>query len=86
MSEQLLLKITPTREQFNRFIIIHTHWFCHGSGYRNEEFARQLVEMEKEYSETGSITLSNENYMVEHWQDLVEKNFVLDNNDYPNFP
>jgi hypothetical protein len=70
--------IQPTREQLNRFIIQHVDWFCHGSSTRNEEFARQLIDIEKEYNETGgSITLTNKNYMLEHWNDLVAKNFVL---------
>ena len=80
-----ILKITPTREQWNRFIIIHTKYFVNGSSFRAEEFARQLVTMEKELTETGSITLTNDNNMIEHWNSLVEYQFILDD-DYPNFP
>lgn len=76
--QQQILKIQPTREQLNRFIIQHTDWYCGGSNYRNEEFARQLTEMEKELAETGFITLTNDNHMVEHWQNLIMDNFVLD--------
>ena len=77
-----VLKITPTRDQWNRFIIWHVHVYCVGSGHRNEEFARQLVDFEKEYSTTGSISLTDE-YMIDDWNGLALDNFVLDD-DYPN--
>lgn len=86
MSELEILKITPTRDEWNRFIIEHTDFFCHGSQYRNEQFARQLEILEKELADTGSITLTHK-YMIEHWQSLVENNFVIDDDfDDPNNP
>jgi hypothetical protein len=77
-SEESSLKIQPTRDQWNRFIIQHSDWYSAGSTSRNEEFARQLVRMEKELVETGSVTLTQESNMVDHWQALVENDFVLD--------
>jgi hypothetical protein len=82
--EQQVLKITPTREQFNRFIIWHTETYNHGSKWRDEDFARKLDVFEKELAETGSITLADE-YEIETWQGLVEDNFIIDE-DYPTFP
>jgi hypothetical protein len=80
-----LLKITPTREQLNRFIIWHTDTFNHGSKWRDEDFARKLDVFEKELAETGgSITLTDK-YEIETWQGLVLDNFIIDD-DYPNFP
>jgi hypothetical protein len=75
--QQQVLKITPTLDQWNRFIIWHNHTYCAGSKHRMEEFARQLVDFEKEYSETGSITLTDE-YMIEDWNGLALDNFVID--------
>lgn len=78
MSQQTeqILKITPTLDQWNRFKIWHCHTYVIGSGHRMEEFARQLVNFEKEYSETGSITLTDI-YMIENWNNLIIENFVL---------
>lgn len=77
MSKLEILKIQPTRNQWNRFIVIHTDYYNHGSNYRNEEFARQLEILEKELSETGFITLTDK-YMIEHWQLLSERNHIID--------
>jgi hypothetical protein len=79
-----ILKITPTRSQFNRFIIWHTHVSCHGSSYRMEEFVIQLKAMDREYNKTGSITLDDE-YMIENWQDLKNRDFIIDE-DHPYYP
>lgn len=81
MSQQEILKIQPTREQWNRFIIWHCHVYNAGSQFRDEEFARQLSVYEKELSETDSITLTN-SYQIETWQGLAQDNFTIDN-DYP---
>ena len=83
--EQLtILKITPTRDQWNRFIIWHTECYNHGSKWRDEDFARKLDIFEKELAETGSITLTD-SYEIQTWQGFVSDNFIIDD-DYPNFP
>jgi hypothetical protein len=79
-----ILKIQPTRQQWNRFIIWHTDTYNHGSKYRDEDFARKLDVFEKELSETGFITLTNQ-YEIETWKGLVLDNFIIDE-DYPVFP
>ena len=84
MSQQEILKITPNIDQWNRFKIWHNHTYCAGSQHRMEEFARQLIDFEKEFNTTGSITLQDE-YMIEDWNGLVLENFVIDNN-YPILP
>lgn len=79
-----ILKIQPTRQQLNRFIVWHTETYNHGSKWRDEDFVRKLDVFEKELTETGFITLTNP-YEIETWQGLVLDNFIIDD-DYPNFP
>lgn len=82
--QEQTLKIQPTRDQWNRFIIWHTECYNHGSKWRDEDLARKLVTFEKELTDTGFITLTDR-YEIETWNGLTLDNFVIDD-DYPNFP